>query len=109
MKPFIYICSPLRGDIKRNIKRAIGYSRFVYSKGGVPLAPHVIFTTFLDDEIPEERAAGMEMGLELLRVCDELWVFGERISEGMAGEIKRAKSLGLTVKRFNSRLEVMAL
>ena len=51
----------------------------------------------------------MEMGLELLRVCDELWVFGERISEGIAGEIKRAKSLGLTVKRFNSRLEVMAL
>ncbi len=105
MKPFIYICSPLRGGIKRNIKRAIGYSRFVYSKGGVPLAPHVIFTTFLDDEIPEERAAGMEMGLELLRVCDELWVFGERISEGMAGEIKRTKSLGLTVKRFSERCE----
>lgn len=109
MKPFIYICSPLRGDIKRNINKAIGYSRFVYSKGGVPLAPHVIFTTFLDDEIPEERAAGMEMGLELLRVCDELWAFGETVSEGMASEIAAAKELGLKVKRFNSRLEVMAL
>ena len=51
-KPFIYICSPLRGDIERNIQRAVGYSRFVFGMGGVPLAPHAIFTAFLDDNIP---------------------------------------------------------
>jgi hypothetical protein len=103
--PIVYICSPLRGDIERNIKKAIGYSRFAYSKGFIPLAPHVIFTTFLDEEIPEERLAGMEMGKKLLTICDELWVFGDKISEGMAAEIKKAKSLGLTVKRFNERCE----
>lgn len=108
-RPVIYICSPLRGEVERNIKRAISLSRYIYSQGGIPLAPHVIFTTFLDDEIPEERASGMEMGLELLRVCDELWAFGETVSEGMASEIAAAKELGLKVKRFNSRLEVMAL
>lgn len=104
-KPIIYICSPLRGNIERNIKKAIGYSRFAYSQGSIPLAPHLIFTTFLDDEIPEERRAGMEMGRELLTICDELWVFGDRVSEGMAGEIKRAKDLGLKLKRFTERCE----
>jgi hypothetical protein len=106
-RPVIYVCSPLRGDVERNIHKAIGYSRYIYSKGGIPLAPHVIFTTFLDDDDPVERAAGMEMGLELLAKCDELWAFGDKVSEGMAGEIAAAEELGLKVKRFNSRLEAI--
>lgn len=105
-RPVVYVCSPLRGDIKRNIQKATGYSRYIYSQGGIPLAPHLIFTTFLDEAIIEERTAGMEMGLELLIKCDELWVFGDKISEGMAGEIAAAEDLGLRVKRFNDRLEV---
>jgi len=106
MRPFIYVCSPLRGDVERNIQKAISYSRYVYSQGGIPMTPHVIFTTFLDDNVPEERAAGMQMGIELLANCDELWAFGDEVSEGMAGEIATAEALGLEVKRFNSRLEV---
>ena len=106
-RPLIYVCSPLRGNIERNIQRAIGYSRFVYSNGGIPLAPHVIFTTFLDDNISEERSAGIEMAIQLLAKCDELWAFGERISEGMAAEMAAAKTLGLRVKRFNERCEPM--
>lgn len=105
MKPFIYICSPLKGDIERNIKKAIGYSRLVFLKGGVPLAPHVIFTTFLDDEILEERNAGIEMGISLLTKCDEVWVFGERISEGMQSEISIAKALNIKIRRFNEKGE----
>jgi len=110
-RPFVYVCSPLRGDIKGNINKAINYARFVYTKGGIPLAPHTIFTQFLNDEVPEERKAGIEMGLELLNVCNELWAFGDRISDGMAAEIVRANKLGLTVKRFDDRcnpLEVVA-
>lgn len=100
-KPFIYICSPLKGDIERNIKKAIGYSRFAYIKGGIPLVPHAIFTTFLDDEILDERNAGIDMGIALLTKCDEIWVFGERISGGMQAEIAVAKALNIDIKRFN--------
>ena len=105
LKPIIYVCSPLRGDVKRNINKAIGYSRYVYVKGGIPLAPHTIFTQFLDDEDEDERNAGIDMGLELLNICDELWAFGDKISEGMLNEIESAKLLGIIVKRFNERCE----
>lgn len=104
-KPFIYICSPLRGDIERNIQRAVGYSRFVFGMGGVPLAPHVIFTAFLDDNIPAEREAGLELGLQLMRRCDELWVFGSRVSAGMAMEIENARRRRMPIKYFNDRCE----
>ncbi|WP_069648964.1 DUF4406 domain-containing protein [Caloranaerobacter ferrireducens] len=104
-RPFIYVCSPLRGDIEGNIGKAIRYCRFVYTKGSIPLAPHVIFTTFLDNNIPEERKVGIEMGLDLLLKCNELWAFGKRISEEMAEKIKMAEALGLKIKRFNERCE----
>ena len=38
----------------------------------------------------------MDMGLELLKLCDEVWVFGDKISEGMKKEIEFAKSLPKT-------------
>ena len=46
----------------------------------------------------------MEMGLELLVKCDELWAFGDKVSEGMEAEIEAAEKLGLRVKRFDDRL-----
>lgn len=36
------------------------------------------------------------MGIELLKKCDEIWVFGEP-SEGMRAEIEEARSLRLPV------------
>ena len=105
IRPIVYVCSPLRGDIERNITRAVRYSRFVYTKGAMPLAPHTIFTQFLDDNIEEERNAGRQMGIELLMKCDELWAFGKKASEGMALEMAAAKALGLKVRRFDEKGE----
>lgn len=101
----VYICSPLRGDVERNIRKANGYCLFAAKQAAVPIAPHVMFTGFLDDGIPEERCLGMSMGLELLRLCEEVWVFGERLSEGMQAEIRVADQLNLTIIYFNEKCE----
>ncbi|WP_442490305.1 DUF7768 domain-containing protein, partial [Flavonifractor plautii] len=34
------------------------------------------------------------MGNRMLRLCDELWLCGDRISPGMAGEKEMAERLG---------------
>ena len=93
----VYICSPLRGDIERNIQNAHDYCQMSAQMGVVPLAPHAIFTKYLDDREPEQREQGLAMGLELLLKADELWYFGEHISEGMAAEINLAKQNGIPV------------
>lgn len=69
----------------------------------MPLAPHTIFTQFLDDEILEERAKGLLMGLELLKHCSELYVFGNMVTEGMWGEIEAAEQLGIEIQYYNDR------
>ena len=62
-----------------------------------PLAPHLYFTRFLKDDVAAERDAGMRFALSWLEQADELWVFGERVSDGMAQEIAKAKELGKPV------------
>lgn len=62
-----------------------------------PVIPH-FYALVLDDEIPDERKLGMQAGLSLLWVCDEVWVFGDEITEGMKKEIIFAEKLNIKVK-----------
>lgn len=96
----IYICSPLAGNIEANIANAKRYCAFAIGQGVMPYAPHVYFTQFLDDEVPEERDMGIEAGMKWLALCSEIWVFGNRISLGMGAELEYAKEHGLVIRHF---------
>jgi len=101
-KPLIFVCSPLRGeDVRQNQIRAAKYSRFVAKCGGVPITPHIYFTQFYRDNIPEERNAGINLGLEALANCSQIWVFGRALTVGMRIEIRRAKDLKIPVHFFD--------
>ncbi len=103
--PLVYIASPFAGDPERNSERARGYCRFAINRGAVPLAPHLHYPQFLDDGDAEQRSLGIRFALILLGKCDELWVFGWQITEGMAREIAKAKKRGMPVRYFNGRCE----
>ena len=90
-RPIVYICSPFSGDVDSNIMAAQRYSRFAVDKGYIPIAPHLLFPQFLDDNDPKERQLGLFFGNALMSKCAEVWVFGSTISAGMDAEIKRAK------------------
>ena len=103
--PLVYVASPFAGDVERNTERTRGYCRFAVSKGCIPLAPHLLYTQFMDDADKEHRKLGLFFAIVLLGKCDELWVFGERISEGMTAEIAKAKKRGMPIRYFNSKCE----
>jgi len=106
--PKVYICSPFAGDPENNIKKALRYCRFALTRGNFPVAPHCYFPLFMDDDIPTERELALAFGIRMLGGCRELWVFGERISEGMKKEIAAAKNKGIPVRRFNDAMEETA-
>lgn len=112
-KKLVYICSPLKGDLEVNMARAVKYAKSASEEGVIPLAPHTIFTQFLDDLIPEERERGLKLGVDLLKRCDEIWVYGDHLSEGMKNEIVTAYGEGMPIitKAMNAETytEVLAL
>jgi hypothetical protein len=102
-RPIVYICSPFAGDVESNILRARGYCRFAVSKNAIPFAPHLLFPQFLDDDDKTQRELGLSFGMVFLCKCHEVWVFGYKISKGMAMEIEKAKQQNIPIRYFNGR------
>lgn len=100
--PVVYICSPYRGDVEDNVRNARAWSRFAVRNGCIPVAPHLLFTQFMDDGDAGERTLALFMGQVLLSKCAEVWVFGSRITEGMKGEIEFAERKGKKIRMFTS-------
>lgn len=97
----IYVASPYAGDVERNVEYAKQACHTVMESGHCFFAPHLLYPAVLDDAVPEERQAGIEMGLTLLHRCDELWAFGPVVSSGMQAEIAEAERLRIPVRRMD--------
>lgn len=93
------------GDTKKNIENARKYCRFAVDKHYLPIAPHLLFTQFMDDTIPEERETAIFMNFVLMSKCVEMWVFGDVISKGIQSEINRAKRKNMKIRYFTEELE----
>lgn len=104
-RPVVYICSPYFGDTEKNIENARKYSRFAVDRHCLPITPHIYFTQFMDDDIPEEWDTAVFMNRVLMSKCAELWVFGDNISAGMKSEIDRAKRKHMKIRYFTEELE----
>jgi hypothetical protein len=98
----IYIASPYAGDVEHNIEFAIEACKYAIQLGCTPIAPHLMYPQMLDDSAPDERALGLELGKRLLATADEIWLCGDRISNGMYAEMLEAMSLGIPQKRIMS-------
>lgn len=102
-KPLVFICSPFAGDVGRNVSRAREYSRFAVSRNVIPIAPHLLFPQFMDDNDIKQRDAAILMGLALMGRCKEVWIFGNTVSKGMAIEIKHAKRRNIPIRYFTDQ------
>jgi len=100
MKKIIYIAHPIGGDVPGNLEK-IGaiYRSLSLQKLVIPFAPYIAPISCLDDNVPQERAIGFEHNKALFdrKAMDEVWLYGDRISNGMAQEIEWANRMGIPV------------
>lgn len=97
-KPLVYVASPFSGDEARNEEKAVRYCRFAVDSGAIPLAPHLFLPRFMSEA--NERDEAMFMNMVFLGRCEQLWVFGDRITDGMAAEIAKAKKRRMPIRYF---------
>ena len=104
--PFAYVCSPYADAPKANTIKAQQYSRRLYEMGYIPIAPHLLFPQFMNDNKPDERRDGLEMAQELLRRCRVVVMCGDEISDGMMAELGLAKRLGIVTTTLDGLQKV---
>jgi len=87
----VYISHPVRGNVQENLKAASHWVRWATRLPGiVPIAPYFQSVVAFSESDPDERQEGFNHGLKILQYCQELWVCGERITEGVQLEIDYA-------------------
>lgn len=86
MNDLLYVCSPYRGDTKRNKEYARKLTRAAINNGFVPVT---------DDQNPEERSRGMAAGMKILENCKYILI-GDKygVSDGMKAEMTLAALKG---------------
>ena len=107
-RPLVYICSPYSGTITKNVKRARKFCRFALDIGAIPLAPHLLYPQFMDDENPEERyLATHTINYVLIGKCSEVWVFGVWSERLLWQKRERGKFVILQMKwrRFSNEID----
>ena len=100
----VFVCSPMKGDVEKNLKLAKFASRVLIGTGYIPIAPHLYFPQFLDDNDQYERIKGIKMGVELMKECDRMWIIGTTITNGMEYEINEAKKAKMPALLYDEKL-----
>lgn len=97
MKKLIYVCSPFTTK-EAFLKKARACCREVIRRGHIPIAPQLLYPQFLRSDKKEELDLGIDCGLTLLTICDELWVFGKDTTTDMENAITWARSNKIFVR-----------
>lgn len=105
----IYVASPYAGEVEKNTEFSKRACRHVMEQGHAFFAPHLLYPCLLDDSVPAERQAGLDMGMAMLSRCDELWCYGDHISFGMHCEMEEADGLGIPVRRVREEGQGFAI
>ena len=96
---WVYIVYPFQ-EKEENRKKIDQICRAVARMGYLPVSPVHTFS-FLNDDILEERHRALNLRQELIKICDQVWLFGDwRKSEGCRLEVRAAQGAGIPLIDF---------
>ena len=97
-RPVVYLAHPLSGNWAANIADARLWVRAALDAGYAPVAPYLMTEGILFEK---DREIGLELDLATIAVCDQLWICGPTVSNGMGREIEEAHRIGCWVREFD--------
>ncbi len=104
MRKLVYIAHPLNAPtsegIEQNRRNAAQWVAWAAEQGVAPVATWITLSGVWNES---RRAEGLEVDFAVVRRCDEVWLVGPRISEGMALEANRAREHGIPVVDLTGR------
>jgi hypothetical protein len=114
MRRLLVIESPYAGDVAANVQFCENVCRYAVEQGYAPFASHLLYTRFLDDTVPAERAEGIECGLAWAGAAPaDIWFClrpGEQPTRGMKYARHRyiVQGRAFIFKRFTHEGEFIA-
>jgi hypothetical protein len=112
-RKLVFIAHPIRGDVASNMQKVLVICEQVHKEGHTPIAPYLIAPAHTHDGVIKNREFGVWANLTTFErgYVDELWLYGDGISEGMKIEVALAKKLGIPVvaKSEGTKRDILTL
>lgn len=74
----VIIESPYAGQVFQNVMYARQAVKHSLEQGEAPIASHLLYTQMLDDDVPAERALGINAGLAWRKVAESAVFYVDR-------------------------------
>ena len=94
----VYICAPYDGENTRSREKIWGYCLFARERTYAPIAPFLYYPQFMPEIYEKEMQLMRSLALRDLLTCEEIWVFGNKVTPEMENEISCASSHGLNIR-----------
>ena len=86
-RPLAYLTAAWSGEPDVDMELAAHYCRLAYEAGFSPICPLLYLPLFLNDSVPEEHKAGIDMRRDMLRRSHTLIVCGSVVDEDVKNDI----------------------
>ena len=86
-RPLAYLTAAWSGEPDVDMELAAHYCRLAYEAGFSPICPLLYLPLFLNDSVPEEHKAGIDMRRDMLRRSHTLIVCGSAVDEDVGNSI----------------------
>ena len=105
-RPLAYLTAAWSGEPDVDMELAAHYCRLAYEAGFSPICPLLYLPLFLNDSVPEEHKAGIDMRRDMLRRSHTLIVCGSAVDEDVKNDIAVAGRLGIAATTLEGVLAV---
>lgn len=97
----VYLSAPYGGS-QANLERAKRWLRWAWVNHDdlAFMAPWITNAEVLNEFHAMFRERGLATDLEVVGMCDSIWLCGGKLTPGMADELKAAERLGLEVENL---------
>lgn len=94
----VVVLSPYAGEIVMNVTYAMRAMKDSLDKGEAPFLSHLLYPRVYEDNLPQQRAAGLKAEHAWLEVADAVAAYIDRgVSPGMKLALRRAKRQGIFI------------
>lgn len=98
MPKMIFVAHPMSGDIEGNTRKVIAICKSIHSEDVIPVFPSLLWRGYLGDSAEDRALAEMvNTPYFIRRFIDEMWLYGDRLSDGMKKEILLADKYHIPV------------
>ena len=95
----VYICASFGSGPTESLAKAEWYTEYALRCGAAPIVPHFYGLNQKKAYTGTCAAAGRS----LLWLCDEVWVFGDTVTDGMRAELKFCKNLNIRIRYITEK------